>query len=108
MNLPYPSRQKLLFMLAAISAAMIVVGIGIVAAASRNSSPIAPEVGTQIDYVNTQAYADAACEFMAMKALSFHPREPKITIKANYEAVVYCFEPETNLTARSLIPLIKK
>lgn len=110
MNLPYPSRQKVLFTLAAIGAAVAVVGIGFMLTAA-STSPAAlptPKSGSQIDEVNTQAYADAACEFMAMKALSFHPRDPKITIQANYEAVVYCVEPETNLTARSLIPLIKK
>lgn len=105
MNLPYPSRQKFLFTLAAVGTAIAVVGIGVALAQSRSTEPT---LGVQIDVVSTQAYADAACEFMAMKALSFHPRDPKITIQANYEAVVYCVEPETNLTARSLIPLIKK
>lgn len=110
MNLPYPSRQKVLFTLVIIGIALVVVGIGFMLAAvsTHPATPPVPKPGSQIDEVSTQAYANAACEFMAMKTLSFHPRDPKISIQANYEAVVYCFEPETNLTARSLIPLIKK
>lgn len=108
MKLPYPSLEQIGttvgFCVVAAVCVAVCVAITVVSMPNGQGRPPVDE----IDYVSTQAYADAACEFMAMKALSFHPRDPKITIQANYEAVVYCYEPETNLTARSLIPLIKK